>query len=64
MNICHCDWFNKEAGWPVAGQDKIRWENQTKDTEKKKGRVRSGKADAEKDVHAILRKGTKPRGKA
>lgn len=22
-NICHCDWFNKEADGPIAGQDKV-----------------------------------------
>ena len=26
----HCDWFNKEADWPIAKQDKVRQENQTK----------------------------------
>ena len=35
--ICHCDWFNKEADWPIAEQDKVRPENQTKT---KKGRVK------------------------
>lgn len=34
----HCDWLNKEADWLIAGKDKVRQENQTKDTEK--GRVR------------------------
>ena len=24
VNICCCDWFNKEADWPIAGQDKVR----------------------------------------
>ena len=30
VNICHCDWFNKEADWPIVRQDKVRQENQTK----------------------------------
>ena len=30
MNICHCDWFNNEADWPIAGQDKVRQESQTR----------------------------------
>lgn len=37
VKICCCDWFNKGANWPIAGQNKLRWENQTKDTRKKKG---------------------------
>ena len=40
MNLCHCDWFTKEADWLVAVQGKISRENQTKDTGKKKGGVR------------------------
>ena len=32
--------FNKEADWPIARPDKVRWENQTKDTGEKKGGVR------------------------
>lgn len=28
MNIRHCDWFSKEAEWPVSGQDKVRRESQ------------------------------------
>ena len=40
VNICCCDWFNKEADWSIAGQDKVRRENQTKDIGKKKGGVR------------------------
>lgn len=30
VNACHCDWFNKQADWPIAKWDKVRWENQTK----------------------------------
>ena len=30
VNICNCEWFNKEAGWPIARQGKVRQENQTK----------------------------------
>lgn len=40
VTICHCDWVNKEAHWPIARQAKVRRENQTKDVEKK-GRVKS-----------------------
>lgn len=29
--------YNKEADWPVAGQDKVRRENEIKDTGKKGG---------------------------
>lgn len=35
-----CDWFDKEADGPIAGQDKVKWENQTRDTGKKKDGVR------------------------
>ena len=24
VNICCCDWFNKEADWPIVRQDKAR----------------------------------------
>ena len=44
MNICHCDWFNKEADCPIAAQDKVRWENQIKGTGKKKRRIRGSLA--------------------
>ena len=23
VNTRRCDWLNKEAGWPIAGQDKV-----------------------------------------
>ena len=29
-----CDWFNKEADWPIAEQDKVRQENQIEYAEK------------------------------
>lgn len=35
-----CNWFNKEADWPIEGQDEVRQENQTEDTGKKKGEIR------------------------
>ena len=44
----HCDWFNKEADWPIAGQDKVRWENQTKDTGKKNKGVSRVSRDTER----------------
>lgn len=37
--MCHCDWVNKETDLPIARQDKFEWENQAKDTGKKKGRI-------------------------
>ena len=40
VNIWRCDWFNKEADWSIAGQDKVMWDKQTKDTRKRKSRVR------------------------
>ena len=27
--MCHCDWVDK-VDWPIARQDKVRRENQTK----------------------------------
>lgn len=48
--LCKCcihgvnDAVTKEADQPIAGQDKARWENQTKDTRKKKGGVRGSPA--------------------
>ena len=30
---------NKEADWPTAKQDKVRWERQMENAGKKKGRV-------------------------
>ena len=47
VNTCYCDWFNKEADWPIAGQDKVMQENQTKDTKKKKGGVRGVTRDTD-----------------
>ena len=37
--ICHANWFNKESGWPITGQDKVSQENQTKNAGRKKGGV-------------------------
>ena len=37
VHLCHCDWFNKEADWPIARQDRVRQENQTRDAGKKYG---------------------------
>lgn len=31
------DWFNKEADWQIARQDKVREKNQTKEGKKKGG---------------------------
>lgn len=40
VNKCPYDWFNKQADWPVAEQDKVRWESQTETDGKRKGGVR------------------------
>ena len=48
-NICHYDWFSKQADWPVAGQDKVRQESQTENDVMKKDRVRG-------DASQLLRK--------
>ena len=48
MNICLCDWFNKEADWTIAGQDKVRQENQTEDAGRKKGGVSEVMRDSER----------------
>ena len=48
MNICCCDWFNKEADWSVAQQDKVKRETQTKDNGREKGEVRESGAYREK----------------
>ena len=34
MNICCCDWSNKETDWPIAGQVKLGF---------KKNRLKTGK---------------------
>lgn len=54
VKICCCDWFNKDADWPVAGQNKVRWENQTKDTRKKRGGVTGVQRDAKRSKMSIL----------
>ena len=62
VDTCHCDWFNKEADWPIAGQDKVRQASQTENAGRKKCRVAS-RYKEKQDGHAILRKGTKSCGK-
>lgn len=27
VSACYCDWFNKEADWPIDRQAKVRWED-------------------------------------
>ena len=49
--MCCCDWFNKEADWPIAGHDKVRGEKQTKDTGKEGKRLRCRQTDAEETIH-------------
>ena len=43
--------LNKKADWPMARQNKARWESQTKNTEGKKGRVKETPAAAEQLGH-------------
>ena len=60
MNICHCDWFSKEADWPTAGQVEVRQDLQAKRVHKEKQVGFSElQGDAEKRRLAILRKGIK-----
>lgn len=40
VGICHYDWFNKQAEWPIAEQDKVRQDSQTENDGMRKGRVR------------------------
>ena len=55
VKICGCDWFNKEAEWQIAEQDKVWRKSQTKNHGKKKGGVRGvASRDRENQVgHAI-----------
>lgn len=39
VNVCHCEWFNKQADWPIAEQNKVRQRNQTENAGNKKDRV-------------------------
>ena len=39
VKICHYDWFNKQADWPIAEQDKVRRESQTENDGMRKGEV-------------------------
>ncbi|KAL6070143.1 hypothetical protein STEG23_014741 [Scotinomys teguina] len=48
VKIYRCDWFNKEADWPTAEQNKFGWESQTENKGKKKGRIGQMPEDAEK----------------
>lgn len=40
VKICRCDQFSKQADWPIAELDKIRWEGKT-ENEMKGGVQRS-----------------------
>ena len=65
MNICHCDWFNKEADWPIAGQDKVGGEpNRMLGSKKEKSEGVASRSRERQDEFAILQKGTKPHDKA
>lgn len=39
MNVCCCDWFNREADWLIAGQNKMMWESQTENAGKEKNGI-------------------------
>lgn len=61
----YCEYFlltlvNKDADWPIARQDEVGQDNQTEDTEMKRGGVKgvSRRCREKQDEHAILRKGT------
>ena len=36
VNLCRFDWFNKQADWSIAEQDKVRRESQTENDGRKK----------------------------
>lgn len=38
VNICHCDWLNKEAVWPITGQVEASQDLQTKEQHGQKRR--------------------------
>lgn len=40
VNMCHYDWFDKQADGPVVEQDKVREESQTENDEMRKGGAR------------------------
>lgn len=62
-DLCCCDWFNKEADWPIVEQDKVRWEGQTENAWRKKGRVSSQqKTQGEAGWACCAEEGTKARG--
>ena len=59
------NWLNKEADWPIDGQDKVRG----RATQRILGRRRAeaglaSRRREKQDGHAVLRKGTKPCGEA
>ena len=63
----HCEYVlfslvNKEADWPIARRDKVRWDNQTEDTGIKGWCERVADRHRQEDGHAVLRKGTKSHG--
>ena len=51
LKICHC-------GWPIAGQNKVKWENQIENTGKKRGGVKSHQPNAEGSGMCHTKKGT------
>lgn len=40
VNLCRYDWFHKQADWPIAEQDKVSQECQTKNYGMRKGGVK------------------------
>lgn len=49
MKICYCDWFNKQADWPITEEDNVRWDCQTENDAMKKGGVREVASQMEND---------------
>lgn len=47
--MCHCDWLNQEADWPIAEINKVRWESQIENVGKEKGRVRGVTSQAQRE---------------
>ena len=40
VNVHYSPWLIIKSIWPIARQNKVRWENHTENTERKKGRER------------------------
>lgn len=49
VTICYCDWFSKEVDRSKTWQDRVRQENWTKDTGKKKGGIRGVTSETQRN---------------